>query len=526
MIEQEVRECEGRPRYHAIFGARWRSLPQAFSAFLRPARTRLGTGHMFVFFLIVNLWFALNDRRGPHFLGVSVTATTEQASKAWGWSDAGSYLQMGISLATTGGISENLRWTLAFWPPGQAAVSSTALKIMGINGQFILFLLVLNCLLVASLFALIWRLAQRHIGGLLSLLAILAVYSTDLVRVYLLRNSVIWSDGWTALCLSFSVVCAISAVGSRRGFLWIIGSGFAAGLAAYVRGQYFSMIQLALGIVGLLFLLLLLRLFISRLSRKKNKPRTKPSAFAKNFGGVALWTIALIMTCAPYALWRASEIGDIPWDTNGKLTWTSTEAFAMMGNWIPPSDQVAFIREGGGGAACVISRKRCEKIAKLESASPSPYNIYDQDPISAEEYRSFTFQSLKSDPFGWISYKLPIFWRYWFSEPAISSPGRSEPIIGSLSLIGLLLAIGSPFLLRSFARLFVPSCVFIVCLVATFGPPFVGHLEVRYLAWPKIVGLITMSLSLALLLKYLSKELRMCRTRSHTKSNEPLQLDS
>lgn len=488
-----------------------RASRESFLALLRVGSRKLRTVHAFVIFFGVNLWFAFSDRQGTHFQGVSVSATASQASKVWGWSDAGSYLQMGLSLTQTGGISEDLRWTLSFWPPGMATIMSIALKTVGLGGQFIVFLLALNCFLIAILFALVWRLIRRHLSSLFSFLGISLLYSTELVRVYLLRDSVIWSDGWAASFLSLSIVLAISSIGARHRILWIVGSGLTAGIAIYIRGQYFSMIELALWLnvfaCGIYFLRKLLMFF----TKRKTLSSTRVGALRQSLVGFAVWTFSLVVACAPYAVWRASTIGDIPWDTKGKLTWTSTESFAMMFNWIDPEDQAEFIREGGGGTACVINRRKCDEISKLESSQDSPFSIYDSTPVSASKYKKLTFRTLLSKPLEWAQYKFPIFLRYWFSEPTITTPGKSQPLTGLLALVGLAIGAVLPFARRKFFELALPISVLLVALAATFAPPFLAHFEVRYLVWPKFVGLLIASISLTHLI-----------TKSLTRNRETL----
>jgi hypothetical protein len=464
---------------------------------------RLRVSYVFLILLIANLFCGLRDRSEPHFLGVSLTATATQASKAWGWSDAGSYLQMALSIAKTGGISENLRWTLAFWPPGQSYIETLALKVMGVEGQFILFLLVLNAVLFALLLSLVWRFFRRCLKGLPALLAILPIYLFPLVHNYLLRDSVIWSDGWAALFLSFSVVLALNAAIAASPISWILCSGMSFGIAVYIRGQYFAVIQLALLVTIASGVLKLLARLIPRASQQSPPLDVAQTSFHRPFRQLLAWTLSVLMTCAPYVFWRASNIGDIPWDTSGRISWTSTEAFAMMGNWIPSEKQVAFIREGGGGTACVIDPNQCREILKLEYADPTPFSIYDSEPFSAREYKKFTIQTFLRNPLEWSGHKIPVLWRYWFSEPTVSSPGGNDPIASSLSLAGLLVMFSLGCTPRFRKRFGVTGVVILLCLVGTFAPPFLAHFEVRYLIWPKLLGLISIFFSMAFLLRRL-----------------------
>ena len=454
-----------------------------------------------VFLFSINLWFAIHDQTSTTFNGVNVLSTATNATTIWGWSDAGSYLQMGIAQAKFGHLTEDLMWTATFWPPGMSYLNAFAIKLVGLEGHFIVVLATITALLWGLVMALILNILRTFMRTWIALLTVAAVIQTDLYHQYLVRDAIIWSDGYAAAFICLTILFSYFGY-SKAKIQYFALSGFSISGLAYIRGQYFFVIQffvvLAVCLLGLNLLFFAFNKYSGfGLARNKNL------SFLKLFTAplLLLSTVSLLV-CFPYLLWQKNHVGDIPWDLKGKWHWTSTDAFIAATNWNYPNQLAGFVDGGGGGTACRVDPVLCATINSAENATETPFSIYDDQPFSAKEFSDMALKTLMQNPHKWLSVKFPYLVRYWDSRPAVSSPTQSDFPTSELSALGLLILSALVFIKKIREK-------FLICLVttaaligATIGPPFWAHFEVRYLISIKLIGLIVFFATTAFLIDH------------------------
>ena len=438
----------------------------------------------------MNLWFALHDRNSSFFNGVNALSTTSQATKAWGWSDSGSYLQMGIAEARFGHLTPELMWTANFWPPGMSYVYAFAIKLVGLEGQFIFVLAALTAFLWAFILALLLKTSQWFMKYWIALVAIALLVQTDLYHEYLVRDAIIWSDGYAAGFLCLSLIFTVLGSKTLRKF-YFIASGVSLAILIHLRGQYFVSLQI-LGVMTLVFGIIWS--VITCLRSCKHTAyfyQRKDALLQRVFLPFLLIFIVSFTACLPYLFWQKSNIGDLSWDLKGKWHWTSTEAFAVAGNWYSADDMAGFISQGGGGTACKVDQVLCAKINRAEKDTATPFNIYDETPYSTREFSKMTRSTFTKHPIKWFIKKSPYVYRYWISSPAITSPTTPNYIAATVSAIGLVTLVVASLFRPLRNQYLVPIFMSIVMIGLTVGPPYLAHFEVRYLVAVKLIGLIS-----------------------------------
>jgi hypothetical protein len=396
---------------------------------------------------------------------------------------------MGISQAKFGHLTDDLMWTAVFWPPGMSYLNAFAIKMVGLEGQFIFVLSTITALLWGLVTALIFEILRRFMRFWIATLVIVAVIQTDLYHQYLVRDAVIWSDGYTAAFICLTILFSYKGY-SNSNIKYFALAGFSLAASAYVRGQYFVVVQFFL-VLTVGFLGLTLVLFLYKKARILPIFLEKISSFSrKATSPLALLSLVAILTCAPYLLWQKNHFGDISWDLKGEWHWNSTDAFAAAGNWIKAEDHAGFIAQGGGGTACKVDSQLCEKIYLAEFRDKTPFSIYDSEPYTGAEFYAMTLKTFRQHPVKWFKIKFPYFLRYWNSSPAISVPTKSDLPISVISAAGLAILTMSLFFKGSRRIWFAPTIITVTFIGATVGPAYLAHLEVRYLVSVKLIGLI------------------------------------
>ena len=157
-----------------------------------------------------------------------------------------------------------------------------------------------------------------------------------------------------------------------------------------------------------------------------------------------------------------------------------------------PEDQAGFIEEGGGGTACKVDPELCMRVNLAENRDTAPFSIYDSEPHTGQEFYAMTLNTFRQHPIKWFKVKFPVFLKYWNSQPAISSPTKSDFPNSELSAIGFLILVSSFFIKRFRKHWFGPAFITLTLIGATIGPSYLAHFEVRYLVAVKFVGLMVL----------------------------------
>jgi hypothetical protein len=443
----------------------------------------------FLLISVMNLWLALHDRVSTYFNGVNALSTSAEATKVWGWSDSGSYLQMGLSQAKFGDLTSELLWTASFWPPGMSYLYAYSIRIAGLNGPFILVLIFFAAFLWASVLALLLKVFQEFMKPWIAVVMVVAIIQTDLYHEYLVRDAVIWSDGHASGFLCLSIILLYLGTKSSN-YAYYLAAGASIASLIYLRGQYFPLLKI-LGALSLFLISLWIAGTLVSFSRLVYRFKFNRRIPAKRLLlPLLLITITSIAACAPYLLWREDNLGDISWDLSGKWHWTNVEPFAYTSNWLIQDDIPGFIREGGAGTACKIDIGRCSEVNNIEKNTDSPFNIYDQGPYSSRDFYEMTKSTFVSHPIKWFTIKIPYFYRYWISDPAISTPTNSNYLFAIVSAVGLGLLSFSLCLKTLRQHFLIPSLLSFIYMGLTLVPPYIAHLEVRYLVPAKLLGIV------------------------------------
>lgn len=451
----------------------------------------------FLIFIVLNSAFAFQGSTSPRYNGVSISATADEAIAAWGFSDPGSYLQVGYSLATKGVITEDLRWAKVLWPPGIPTLHALSVKMVGLEGSFIAPLVVIHVLMWSLALAFVAVALRGYFNWQISLLVPLSLFATSLYRDFLLGTAVVYSDSITAACLLLSIASAVLASRRRNPFLLLAVSALGVTSAAYFRGQYFPVVQ-ALFVIGIL----LVALYVPKRILSNSSASPKLKVLLEKVINLRSWQVLFVgaislLLCAPNLIAREQQFGDISWDLSGRYHWTSTSALVAMGNWFTEDQLAGFAADGGAATACKVDRKRCGEIHREESASESPFSIYDDEPYTAREYQSMVLRTFVKHPIEWARVKLPYFFSHWYSEPRVSSPSGTQFFLGSWTLIGILcLALYALTELVRSRDTRTSALLALLVLGATLMPPYVAHYEVRYLVLPKVLGFLAANLIL------------------------------
>jgi hypothetical protein len=295
-------------------------------------------------------------------------------------------------------------------------------------------------------------------------------------RDYLVGTGALYSDGLTAALLILAV-CTVSRestdLASALRAATVCGGALA--LATYLRGQYSLAALLLICIAGGFFLTRALQFVLG--ARRVGGVRSRRLKWsATQFAIIAL---TLIVAMSPFWIWRHLVDGgaNLPeWSTGGRTTWTLTDAFAYEANWRREDQLAGFIAEGGHGAACIIEPSVCDLIHD-EAAIGGGFDIYSGIPKTAREYQALVVSSILNNPWRWVQFKAPFFAEYFGSTYTVASPSSSSFIRLFIRVAGLVIA--GLFIVRDAAMTGI--AVAAVTSIATLGPPFVSHLEVRYL---------------------------------------------
>jgi hypothetical protein len=457
----------------------------------------------FLFFL--NLWFSLHDRSSPIFNGVNALSTPAQAEQAWGMSDAGSYLKMGMAQAKFGDLPPDLLWAAGFWPPGMSYLHKYSINIVGSNGSFILVLATITALLWASVLSFLLKIFQKFMGWWIATAMIFAIIQTDFYHEYLVRDAIIWSDGYTSGLMCLTII--FSYLGSKNSkFFCYVASGISLAAVIYMRGQYFASLKI-LGAFTILIgiVLLVIRLFNS-IHPSENSKSNQRYVFLKVFVPLLLTTAISLSACAPYLLWREDKFGDISWDLSGKWHWTNGEAFAYYSNWQMQKDISGFAWEGGAGTACKVDEILCRTVNRIEGSSPGAFIIYDETPFSSRDFYEMTKSTFLNHPIKWFTIKFPFFIRYWISGPALATPGPSNILFAAFSAVGLGILLVLPLFKYMRRNQLIPILLSMILVGLTLLPPYIGHLEVRYLFPAKVIGIVVFVGLFGTFANYLTKK--------------------
>jgi hypothetical protein len=439
-------------------------------------------------------------------LDVQLSADATDAREVLGVTDAGSYLEGGLSLADDGDLEPEQRWLIQLWPPGMVAYNALLVTLVGgPSGPVLLAASVIGVVGWTMALAAWVRLGWASRRTTIACLAVLL--TSGMFGGFIIREAVPMGDPPGLLLLTtwcLLLWAADHAASTRRAVMLAAAAGVAAAVGAYVRagtevtGRFLTIATIALGLawgVG----------WIMR--RRVTSPRLERVLAASRRGVLVLLVscATLQVLCLPWRIYRSQNLspGELSWTVydsgNYRFNWMSDEYYTSIGaDWV---------RDGVGNTACRVEPVRCQEIEALEMASPTPYGTEDGGGALTEaQFRDETFRVLREHPIAWTRVKAPVITRFWFADNREPVSPKGPAILENAALLAASvasLAIAARLLLSG--RFALPLLYGLV--VASAGAVvFMLHAETRYLFPIKVAGLVCLPL--------LVTDLREIRSRS------------
>ena len=486
-------------------------------------------------FLLVFVFALWSNHRSGAWNGANLSSSLDQLIEGWGWSDAGSYLNLGRALAQLGGVPEDLAWIVVLWPAGMPTVYRIAVRLSDLSFPILLS--------VQIIVGFVWFVALSLVRSLLLRLMSNRIIPDIVMTVFLLssffRDSMlgvlaIYSDSLTlALLVAFVGFLVFAAIpgnspeihlfrvtrSNLRRWVFAILAGLSLAGAALLRSQYALVKDLLLIIMVLLGVMTLVAGLMQVFLRQRlmngggqvvqiaelNGPsaRSLPVSLftslalrarrlflfptvVRMFLAVLLCLGAFSVVLDRYLDWRQERIVDVPWDPAGARTLSNTSASAWRAVWYSEEMLADFIALGGQGTACRIAPDTCAEIHDLEISSGDPFNIYSNVPLSSGDYQRLATELLRERPLDWVSDKTPYFFDYATMKLGVTraDPRSSLDLLWScvIAIGGLVVISRSAFTRRSLTCLGALTAAWVVVLGVAIAPSFVAHFEVRYLA--------------------------------------------
>lgn len=392
------------------------------------------------------------------------TYSLVDAAMGSGYGDPKYFAAAAMDISTHGWITDNTRWTFNLWPPGFMLLEGALLKLFGINAPMPILLLILS----ASLFAAVMTEMRHTLNGAmgrLSWLAPLIIFSFPAARIFLLGITGLLFGEWLSIgCIMGAILMLM-----RKTLRGTILAGFLFAISAYTRSQYEFFLDV----------LLLVSIGMMALSFYWNK-QSNP-AYWKLSKYLFLSLIVAQILMLPWRLYHSLDGGDLRWVYTGPTLVTaslSTDAALIAGgrDWM---------RVGGVNVACHIAPEHCGK-----------------------EDAGTYLRIFKDHPFEWVSKKIELLPKYWFSSssslagPAIAT-GVGETVFNVLFLICFIGTFALHWLNRKNDSGILWWSVTLGIVIAHFFIVIFSHLEVRYFFFIKIYSAFSFLLLLPIVREHI-----------------------
>lgn len=503
--------------------------------------TRTTVAWFVTYWTVFFISLCINDRHKV-WNGANLTSRLPELIELWGWSDAGSYLNLGSALAESGQVPPDLSWIVVLWPIGMPFIYRIAIELSTVGVPILLSLQLITGIVwfacLSSTRALFLRWSNNSTVAHLSLIFFIL---SPLFRRTLLGSLSIYSDSLTLAFLVLWLTLVLKSVTpafeecsearfSAKSVLTLISLAIASGiflaLAALTRSQYRLVAEMVR--VTLLFALVLAAasvatfayLHFKRIEYRPSFPRTSSATnspteimnstllttrlsvihrqrYLAKYKMFLVLVLALTVVFATFSIvisryydWREDLLGDVSWSENGVRQLSNSPDFAWRSNWRYEDELAGFIRIGGQGYACKAEPQICALLHEIEITSGDPFNPYTNTPVASSDYRKFTIAAIVSAPSKWLAEKGAVYSRYARMNHAPFEGGVSTSTTRSQSDLGASLIICSLAACQiwSYSRRRNKLAYFFLgffgagtLLAAAIGPSFVAHFEVRYL---------------------------------------------
>lgn len=476
--------------------------------------------------VFVAMW---NNHKDRQWNGFGLNANVRDALDAWGSSDPASYLMLGHEIYSTGNIPENLWWIINLWAPGQAWIYLGGLRLGG-EGGFILVLFLFDSFLwFLALLAI--RSALKDLVGDTTICFALALYAVfSEFQEHILGQVILYSDGSAAailIILIFKLRTYWSQQGLRESVFNGVIIGFCIVAVTYLRSQnryLLHAIVLLMLVSAAKFIWELFRGIIKvGHPRKPQLPlRTLLLVHARRSRSLriglssGLSTLIILFCLAPYLMWKGSTVGDVGWDFGGKYALTSGDALVFPQNWLKEEQLASWQFQGGGGWACRIDPLTCSEVHEAELVSPNPWNIYDDEPFSASDFRQMSVETILTNPIDFFLDRTRFLVQYLFSETSLVTPSRTPSTLRLVQFVTAAMALVKLHLTsrRSKSQNIMGVWFGLITLsLITVAPPMLINFEVRYLLALRVLINILFFIGLSMLCITTLDKLKCSRLR-------------
>lgn len=381
------------------------------------------------------------------------TTDLVRAAGDLGYGDPTYFAAAALDVSKFGWITEHTQWVFNLWPPGFVLLEALFLKVFGEAAPMPLIFLFCSVSIFSTLLMEMRRLLRISIGNLSWLLPLL-IFLFPAARVFTLNITGLLFGEWLAIGAFFLAVLMLL----RRSRNATVLAGFLFAVSAYARSQYeFFLVVTFLVSVFFVALAFLLRL------------KTKISYWETSKYLVYSMIIAQLLM-APWRVYHIVQSGDPRWVFTGNYLIESglkTDEALISGG-------AGFLVEGGMNIPCRLAPEQCGKNSK---------EVY--------------FQIFKDRAFEWISLKVQMLPKFWFSSANhrdLTSPKSNTPLEAFFNLVFLLCVIGSVAFLwigRKVDSIMVWTGMTSGLVAAHLAIITFSHFEVRYFFFIKLYGLFS-----------------------------------
>lgn len=386
----------------------------------------------------------------------ALLATIDHVNDGLGYSDPGSFAIGAKDIFLHGWVTPANYWVVNLWPPGFMFLEGWMLKLFGGQAPIVLIMLVLACVMLATMMTTqrgyLARFIRPGVAGVLPFL----IFLFPMPRYFLFEPlGVVMSETFSVSFFVTATMLALLAVesGKLRIAAW---AGLLFALAAYFRSQYeiFVVGLSGLGVVAVLVL-----------------------AWKARKAGAANHTHYLLSLKVICVVVGVANVLMLPWrlhnySVHNNFLWVQTSSLTVEVGLSRTEDLLAkngsFVVNGGGNLACRLEPDYCGKFE-----------------------RPLFLKAFFNHPLEWIGIKMSIAPDYWqppFKGGRVpSNLYELSDVIGNVIFLAcLILSLPLLWVIRSYRHWATMAWLIGSLYGASFVIFTLVHFEIRYFFLLKI----------------------------------------
>jgi hypothetical protein len=302
---------------------------------------------IFLIYFLITLYviyrtFPIGLRSEIPNLGIIVTSSPEQIRELYGQGDAGSYLDVALSLSKFRGISPEQYFYIHTWAPGQPIFLTLLILLTKLGIPIFISAFVINVFFWVF-FSFIVHITNSNFSVRLifHFFYILFLLSSDML--WMVHSGLLYSEGLSNIFFMYSFYLTFHFIIRNNLTAWRIML-----ISMMISASMLIRYTLENGYVLTIFVLLVF-LFYSVISKQKKYTYI----FAKL---ITIFLIAFLITVP----WRIMNKYKYDMDT---FALSNTSSWSAYGIWLPDSDPVAmYWAPYGGNWACRVDPIKCTEI--------------------------------------------------------------------------------------------------------------------------------------------------------------------